>query len=1053
MGGDATSFVSIDEGARRRFESAWKQGRPEPIESCLPAEDQPHYLPTLEELVHIELEFRWKTPAVPAVTPGPPRVEAYLERFPRLNQPDVVFRLLKQECLVRQRHGDRPDSGEFRARFPHLDWGGPGADTLFQGDAAGGPAAGPGSADVGDRYRLCAEHARGGFGLVWRAEDRTLGREVALKQLSGDLAVHGGHRQRFVAEARIAGRLQHPGIVPVYDLGGEAGPHPYYTMKLVQGQTLAEAIRLYHQRPADDPERAVEHLRLLSDFVAVTRAVAYAHSRRVIHRDLKPANILLGDFGEVVVLDWGLAKVLGDAEATPLPRAGGAADATRAGTVLGTPAYMAPEQAAGDLARVDEQSDVYALGAILYQILTGRRPYQGNSSEAVLHAVLNDDPPPPRTVDPRVPRALDAVCRKAMARRKEDRYASADELTRDLERYLADEPVAAYRASLAERLGRWGRRHFTAVVAGGVAVLLLTVAGVAGGLVWQRVRQEMALRDAQELQARQADAESAERAALQEMLRGRWRQARQFVGQALERVEPEPRLAGLRTRLEDRNEQVFHLLEFTRLSERAWFLAGEERDAAARAAATAALEHAGVWRHTDWAAHLPTADLDGSQKQQLVRDNYRLLLLVALLQVKPVAMNPLGAGAGPACEQALATVAKAHAHRPSQIGFVVETICRLRLGQKPPPRPAAVGGPADAVDTAFLGLMYFWVGNVGDDLVGRFVRNAAQAALGVDFTDANAKAQAHLKEAVRLEPQNYWHQFMLYMALMAARNDREAELVAGTCVALRPDYARGFEARGTALLAQSQSAAGPTADELVRRAREDFDQALRLAPYDAYTFYIRADFLSQLNRPAEAVDACFRAVELDEEAYARLFDRRQEAQNASSQPALEGSARLCAGYREQDPRNADVIATLAAILAALGRHDEAWPLAEQALAARPDHVRARTVQGAVLVRRKQWEAARDAFAAALTQAPGQVLARAGRAQAYEALGRMDEALADFDRLLEAAVNDWQRREAHLGRARALARLGRTADARHALDQARLLDPTLADEAARALGLP
>jgi tRNA A-37 threonylcarbamoyl transferase component Bud32 len=223
------------------------------------------------------------------------------------------------------------------------------------------------------RYPRMRLHATGGIGRVWVAKDEHLGREVALKELRPERADSPEAVARFVEEARITGQLEHPGIVPVYELApsGEGG-RPFFAMQLVAGRTLADAVKTYHEQHSGWPRtrRLLELQALLGAFVAVCNAVAYAHSQRVIHRDLKPQNVVLGEFGEVMVLDWGLAKVIGrtggDAYLLPVAASGDEPrDGTQMGQVVGTPAYMAPEQAQGRPDLVDGRTDIYGLGAIL----------------------------------------------------------------------------------------------------------------------------------------------------------------------------------------------------------------------------------------------------------------------------------------------------------------------------------------------------------------------------------------------------------------------------------------------------------------------------------------------------------------------------------------------------------------------------------------------------------------------------------------------------------------------------------------------------------------
>ena len=329
------------------------------------------------------------------------------------------------------------------------------------------------------RYRLIAIHATGGMGRVWIAEDAILKRRVAVKELRPDLRRNDEIEQRFLQEVRVTATLEHPGIVPIYDLAGADSGEPTYVMRFMEGKTLGEEIRAYHEARRRGTADRMALVRLLQAMVTVCQTVGFAHSRNVLHRDLKPANILLGAFGEVLVLDWGLAKQLGSDESPSsvrVPAAGEAAtgsqSATVAGQVLGTPAYMAPEQAAGHLDRLDPRTDVFGLGAILYEVLTGTAPFAKSGTRDGQRPA----PPSPRSVDSQLSPALDAICMKALSAQPEARYASASALADDLQRWLADEPVHAYPEPWTTRLGRWTRRHRAAVF----SVLALLVMGVIG---------------------------------------------------------------------------------------------------------------------------------------------------------------------------------------------------------------------------------------------------------------------------------------------------------------------------------------------------------------------------------------------------------------------------------------------------------------------------------------------------------------------------------------------------------------------------------------------
>jgi PAS domain S-box-containing protein len=293
---------------------------------------------------------------------------------------------------------------------------------------------------TGKRYAFTRIHAAGGIGRIWLARDHHLDRDVAIKELLPDNAGHDKTVARFLREARLTGQLEHPGIVPVYELASRSGT-PFYAMRFVRGRTLSEAAHSYHVNRIEGRENPLEFIGLLAAFAAVCNAVAYAHSRGVLHRDLKGDNVILGDFGEVIVLDWGLAKVMGqpdDLEANQLQTAPyGPLDSglTLQGEVVGTPAYMAPEQAAGRLNEIDQRTDIFGLGAIFYEILTSQPPFVGTDTLAVLKMAVQGSPALPHELWSDVPNALEEICLKAMARDPGERYASAADLAQEVQRW------------------------------------------------------------------------------------------------------------------------------------------------------------------------------------------------------------------------------------------------------------------------------------------------------------------------------------------------------------------------------------------------------------------------------------------------------------------------------------------------------------------------------------------------------------------------------------------------------------------------------------------
>ena len=337
------------------------------------------------------------------------------------------------------------------------------------------------------RFRLLRFHAQGGIGEVWVAQDTELNREVALKRLQERHADNRRSQDRLVLEAEVTGCLEHRGIVPVYSLGHSENGRPYYAMRFVSGTSLKDAIAEFHDAKPSGPaggDRSLELRRLLGRFVDVCNTVAYAHSRGVLHRDLKPGNIILDDFGETLVVDWGLAKtgpidVDSQSDGVTLPPVSTSSTPyTRAGTAMGTPGFMSPEQVSGRLRELGPASDVYSLGATLYCLLTGKPPFDEPDPSIMLAKVGAGDFPPPRQVKSTVPVALEAICLKAMAVSQEDRYASSKALGDDIERWLADEPVLAYPEPFTARALRWVRRR-KQWVAAAAALLFLTALGLA----------------------------------------------------------------------------------------------------------------------------------------------------------------------------------------------------------------------------------------------------------------------------------------------------------------------------------------------------------------------------------------------------------------------------------------------------------------------------------------------------------------------------------------------------------------------------------------------
>lgn len=409
-GGPLSEALRVD-AACARFERDWREGRAPRIEDELGSAGDPQRPAMLRELLALELELRQEAGDDPASL-------EYLARFAdHTKLVAEVFRELPRLDVEDPSGRSSTATGSWPLTAPP-------EDAQLQVPAR----------RFGD-YELLEEIARGGMGVVYRARQVSLNRIVALKMnLSGHFASDAETR-RFRIEAEAAANLDHPHIVPIYEVDRHDG-FSFYSMKLIPGGSLAQHVA----RLVDDPRASA---RLL---VTIARAVHYAHGNGVVHRDLKPSNILLDEAGQPLVADFGLAK-----------RVEGGSLLTHSGALVGTPAYMAPEQAAGEA--VSASADVYSLGAILYQLLTGRPPFRGATVAETIAQVMDRDPISPRLLRPTVPKDLELVCLKCLEKRPEGRYASAAALADELERYLRGDGVQVVRSGWINRGKRWARRE------------------------------------------------------------------------------------------------------------------------------------------------------------------------------------------------------------------------------------------------------------------------------------------------------------------------------------------------------------------------------------------------------------------------------------------------------------------------------------------------------------------------------------------------------------------------------------------------------------------
>jgi eukaryotic-like serine/threonine-protein kinase len=466
-----------------QFEDEWRRGERPRIEDYLDKVPEAERAALLRQLLKVEVELRVK--AGERVS-----VEEYQERFHTYpNQLAEIARAIEDVCKTGPQLGSTVDEARSFSTLPPIS----------HQDAS------PKSTETqgASRYTRPRPHRKGGIGEVFKAHDVELNRDVALKRIQEQYVDNPVCQRDFLREAEITGKLEHPGVVPIYGLVQGPDGNPSYAMRFIEGESLKDAIHQFHEAdkaPRDPGERAVALRQLLNRFITVCNTLAFAHNRGIIHRDLKPGNIMLGKYGETLVVDWGLARSFtrtdserasGEDSLIPATENGQPPDLTKIGATKGTPAYMSPEQAEGRWDVVGPASDIYSLGATLYDLLTGVPPVRGGDYGEVLSKAQRAEFPRPRSIKPNIAKPLEAICLKAMKRDRADRYLTADLMGKDLELWLADEPVSAYQDPLSIRWGRWMRRHRPFVV-GTTATLLLTLAGLGlAGVWWQRQRDEL----------------------------------------------------------------------------------------------------------------------------------------------------------------------------------------------------------------------------------------------------------------------------------------------------------------------------------------------------------------------------------------------------------------------------------------------------------------------------------------------------------------------------------------------------------------------------------
>jgi tetratricopeptide (TPR) repeat protein len=1031
----------------KRFEVAWGCGERPALDDYLTRADPAEQPALLVELVHADLEYRLKGGE-------DVRVEVYLGRYPELAQDrEAVPGLIAAEYELRRRRDEGVTPDEYYRRFPayreelrsRLSTAPPGPGTRPAGPppdpaatwrdpaqqptepphglagAAGGSATPPARAG---RYLLEGEIAAGGMGSVWRARDPQLGRPLAVKVL---LERHRGLpelERRFHEEAQITGQLQHPGIPPVHELGTLEDGRPFFALKLIQGRTLADLLR---ERPRGaDATPLIEDLpRWLVVFEQVCQALAYAHSRGVIHRDLKPHNVMVGAFGEVQVMDWGLAKVLGresaaEAGAIATVRTAAPELASQAGAVLGTPAYMAPEQARGEVEQLDERCDVFGLGAILCVLLTGRPPYSGGSGAEVRTRAGRGDLAEAlaRLEASGADAELVELARDCLAPNREGRPRHAG---------IVAERVAAYQAGVRERLRRAEleraraqvkaaeeRKRRRLAVGLAAALLALVALGAGAGLWWQHQRDQEQVRRELRAQAARRDVDEALGQAAAFRRQARWGDALAVLKQAAQRLNADDP-ADLRAHLEEARGDVklAARLDAIRLRQ-AVLVDGKMVPSAAAADYARAFRAHGLnvlgGKPAKWADRIKASAI-------------RAELVAALddwARVEPNAVQVL---------RLLAVARRADPNQlnnplrdPLVLGDPARLLRRLRAANEAAMPPALVLAVASLLEkqkkdpVGFLRRAQerhpgdFWINfALGSAL---FTRRRPAAAIG------------YYRVALVLRPGSSIVYNNLGTALAANKDQKAAVAAFRKASACDPNNPLPYHNLGLAFLRQGKLAAAARA----------FRQAIRRDQRYAKAHFNLGVVLASQGLHAEAIQSLRRAIKYhpgDAAAYANLGGALLSAGQVGQGIAACRKALLL------DPRSATAFCNLGAALKDKGDLRGAVRACRRAIEIDPTYADAYINLGNALTSKKNLGGAVRAYHKALKFKPTSAKAYYNLGVTLQAQGKADEAIKAYRQAICYAPKD---SNAYNNLGTALQRKGDTKGAVQAFRQAIKLDP-------------
>ena len=900
-----------------------------------------------------------------------------------------------------------------------------------------------------DRFAVLESHARGGLGEVFIANDRQLRRRVAIKQIRDRWLESVEYRERFLREAEITARLEHPGVVPVYAMGKNKDGSPYYAMRFVRGDSLHAAIDAFHKEHTQPSslDARIQLRQLLGRFVDVCNTIEYAHSRGIIHRDLKPANIMLGKYGETLVVDWGLAKFTGSEESSHHSESmiqvgsGSGSAPTLLGSAVGTPQYMSPEQASGLVHRIGPPSDIYCLGATLYHLLTGRAPHDG-SKEDILKDIQDGTLVRPRELKD-IPAALESICLKAMSQQRHARYASASRLKQDVEQWLGDESVEAHVDSTVEKLGRWSRRNKTELVAAMVATTLISLGAVAG-MYYRNYNLQLNTRLEQREQTRvlsaKATADSLHSTSRLALRNGNYETAIAALQQATETLEGEQSLADDVTQIQKTFHIAESLLNYRQKSRLGQEAITQEQDLLGYATLRDAMSALSVFQHGDWWTRLPEEYISPADLDQLREQIYSDLLLMNIMRMKRLLMTIVQDQIKDPTTALKSLMTSGKVYRSPRLLDEIDEIERFAdfIANY---RPATTldwtrDSLSDLRDGEWIvmhdhGMEYtnstdaMLVGLIGaatrrSEILQRYVRTPIQDDPGI--------VEEAFSAGTTIDPNN--HMLLgTYAAVLFSNGDFQgSQQMASRAVAVRPDSYWAYLLRSKSLYFSSRFLQKTELSEAIRLRQKDHlllsavrdaNRGVQLAPSDPLTHLFHGDATYELRGVEDAAGDWIRYFELVRNddvlstwSFFKFFDTE-----------LRRKFNIALKFFRDGERGPNIIGLLAITRFEKRQYAASEAACNELLEFHPTDAFGYAVRGAARYRQGKIEQAKQDIARSIELDANRFLPHQQMAKLLETENDWEASLQSWDSAKNCAKNNLQATNADFGKCRSLLELG------------------------------